>query len=71
MNEEILKKKAEGIINREASESNFEQEHREKALKEVHKAIKKGQVKRFQDLKNKSNAVLSKIAKENDIEFYN
>ncbi len=70
MNQKLLKKKAEGVIDREASESDFEPEHREKALKKLKKAIEEGQVKRFQDLKNKANSILADIAKEEDIEFY-
>lgn len=70
MDKKILKKKAEGIVEREASESDFEQEHRDKALEKLEKAIDKGEIKRFQDLKNKSKSILAEIAKEEDIDYY-
>lgn len=70
MQKKILKKKAEGIIKREASESKFKEEHREKALEKVKEAIEKGEVRRFQDLKNTVKTTLTEIANEEDINYY-
>ncbi|MFW5902583.1 MAG: hypothetical protein ACOCTT_01705 [archaeon] len=70
MNKKILKNKAEGIIKRESTKSKFEEEHREKALKEITKLIEEEKIKRFNDLKNKVKKTLSDIAEEESIEYY-
>ena len=70
MNKEILEKKAEGIVKREATQTKFTEEHREKALKKIKEKIEEGEIRRFQDLKNKTKQVLQKIAEEENIQYY-
>jgi len=70
MNKEILEKKAEGIVKREATQTKFKKKHREKALKQIKEKIKSGEIKRFQDLKNKTKQVLQEIAEEENIQYY-
>ncbi len=70
MNKEILKKKAKGIVKREATKSRFTEEHREKTLKKIKEKIENGEIKRFQDLKNETKKELKDIAEEEDIEYY-
>lgn len=71
MNKDILKKKTEGVMKKEASEADFSKENKEKALKQLQEEVEKDKIKRFSDLKNRARAILAKIAKEEDINYYN
>ncbi len=70
MNKDILMKKAEGVMKKEASEASFSKEGKQKALEKLTEEIEQGKIRRFNDLKNRARAILVEIAKEEDLNYY-
>ena len=57
-------RKIEPLVKQEFGKGDYKKEHVEKVIKETKEAVEKGQIKRYEDLKNFIHAKFNELSKE-------